>query len=908
MNHSIHQLLARACFHAHIGVAAACLATLSPQSNAQVSLWNGTSGLWTDPANWQGGLVPNSPTSIAQFDAQGIYTITHPATSTTLLGLNLLNQTSLLNFQGGSIINVGMNGIHNDSFILLNSTNTLAPTQIFATEPFALTGSGFLSLNAPADDLEAASLAAADSETVILHAAPHVVRGTGTIHANLHNNSIIEADLPQRTLRLATHPKFNTGAISAINGSILRLESPLVQSGTGVVRADNSLVQISAPISNGSLVASGSNGLFKFSSGTSLDNVTLSGEASVEETTAIYESLTNHGSLRIPPMSSQTVAGINFYSSSAFLIGGTGEIVLSANNAASGVASIQFRDRSTHLAGHTIRGEGSINSTLLFTNLGMIVADVSSKNLNVNLDLHVNGGTLAVRNNGRLRMSGELHQIDQGEILADNCTLLLDDLGLRSIRGGFLRSSGEFGLLQLSQRSATLIDVTFDGILHIDSTTLSIQGSLTNNGTLVVSAPGDRATVRGSNDVILKGTGTLVLNDRDGAQIELLQPAYFLTNSRTHTIRGEGSINANIRNEGLIISDRVGKRLDIRSPNQTGAFNSGDLIAQNGSELFTFFPVIQTPDLGRIFASGGVVTLRSQISDGALYSNSGGIIRITNGPLDRVRNYASIVIPSGSSCTVRETIENSGTITINETGFNSTTRLNFNPLLVVTGSGQLILNSTPDALDAAAINNPNVDPQGQIVLPQGQSIAGNGSILGHFVIQGALMPGLETNDTSNPIGVIGIPPAGSLSLAPTSLVELQISGPGSFEVDRITSQSPINLEGGLRITMLDGYVPTPGDSWTILTASPISGTFSQLLLPSSNSGTSFRIVYTDERVVLEYYCTADINSDGGVDGGDIQSFFSYWEDSEPRADVNNDGGVDGADIELFFGLWERGGC
>jgi hypothetical protein len=55
-------------------------------------------------------------------------------------------------------------------------------------------------------------------------------------------------------------------------------------------------------------------------------------------------------------------------------------------------------------------------------------------------------------------------------------------------------------------------------------------------------------------------------------------------------------------------------------------------------------------------------------------------------------------------------------------------------------------------------------------------------------------------------------------------------------------------------------------------------------------------------------CPADFNQDGGVDGGDIDSFFIAWESGDSAADVNQDGGVDGGDIDVFFAAWEAGGC
>jgi hypothetical protein len=55
-------------------------------------------------------------------------------------------------------------------------------------------------------------------------------------------------------------------------------------------------------------------------------------------------------------------------------------------------------------------------------------------------------------------------------------------------------------------------------------------------------------------------------------------------------------------------------------------------------------------------------------------------------------------------------------------------------------------------------------------------------------------------------------------------------------------------------------------------------------------------------------CPADFNADGGVDGADVESFFTAWEAGEVSADVNADGGVDGGDVQTFFVAWERGGC
>ena len=55
-------------------------------------------------------------------------------------------------------------------------------------------------------------------------------------------------------------------------------------------------------------------------------------------------------------------------------------------------------------------------------------------------------------------------------------------------------------------------------------------------------------------------------------------------------------------------------------------------------------------------------------------------------------------------------------------------------------------------------------------------------------------------------------------------------------------------------------------------------------------------------------CRADFNRDGGIDGGDLESFFAAWETASEDADVNQDGGIDGADVGVFFHAWERSSC
>lgn len=58
--------------------------------------------------------------------------------------------------------------------------------------------------------------------------------------------------------------------------------------------------------------------------------------------------------------------------------------------------------------------------------------------------------------------------------------------------------------------------------------------------------------------------------------------------------------------------------------------------------------------------------------------------------------------------------------------------------------------------------------------------------------------------------------------------------------------------------------------------------------------------------ILNQGCIADINQDGGVDGADLETFFTAWANNDWITDANEDGGIDGADVESFFVHWLSG--
>jgi hypothetical protein len=58
------------------------------------------------------------------------------------------------------------------------------------------------------------------------------------------------------------------------------------------------------------------------------------------------------------------------------------------------------------------------------------------------------------------------------------------------------------------------------------------------------------------------------------------------------------------------------------------------------------------------------------------------------------------------------------------------------------------------------------------------------------------------------------------------------------------------LDGTLSIKLVNGFVPTVGDTFTILTGSAISGTFTTVTGTSINSSEHFEVNYTSTAITL----------------------------------------------------------
>ncbi len=147
----------------------------------------------------------------------------------------------------------------------------------------------------------------------------------------------------------------------------------------------------------------------------------------------------------------------------------------------------------------------------------------------------------------------------------------------------------------------------------------------------------------------------------------------------------------------------------------------------------------------------------------------------------------------------------------------------------------------------------------------------------------------------------------TLTLGPTSLLEFGLAGTtkadGLGDAGQFSAidADVVTLDGDLNIFLVDGFAPSLGDTFQIITGLR-TGTFNPVAFPTLPGGLSWEIQYDPGAVLLKILgsFSADFDTDGDVDLDDL----SQWRTSfgnDAGADVDADGDSDGND----FLAWQR---
>ena len=349
---------------------------------------------------------------------------------------------------------------------------------------------------------------------------------------------------------------------------------------------------------------------------------------------------------------------------------------------------------------NVIAGAGSIGAgQLTLVNDGVINANKATPLvIDTGASVITNAGTLEATTAGNLLL----------ESIVDNSAGTISAIGagavvsfINSILGGTLTSSGGGVIRTLPGSTALdgqgLHPVTNTGTVQVaDATTLSLLGSISNAGSIVLTSTGDGTNLLiGSPQVTLSGKGKIVLAGSAASQI-LSGGAGFALVNVDNTISGAGGINVALTNSGIISADQT----SALSVNSSSLTNTGTMQATNkGGLVIQSSTVMNAGGTIQATTAGSHVDLAtSTVMGGSLHTAAGGVIDTSGGgTLDglsagAVTSDATILVRDNENLTLLGTISNAATISQTAVNGISDIRLG-SPIVTLTGGGKLLMSN-----------------------------------------------------------------------------------------------------------------------------------------------------------------------------------------------------------------------
>jgi hypothetical protein len=425
-------------------------------------------------------------------------------------------------------------------------------------------------------------------------------------------------------------------------------------------------------------------------------------------------------------------------------------------------------------------------------------------------------------------------------------------------------------------------NLTINGSLSVNDSGLNasftVSGSLTNfdpaTKTLTGGGIGVRDDISGTANVIFRFNGADIVNNASSIGLS----------TATSKIVDQNGLDA-FRNFAHNLAAGIVSFTD-HNFTSAGAFTNDGTLSINGQNLPTVFTVngsLTNFDPATRTLTGGVYRLFGS------FSNMSATATLRFNGADIVHNAADFTLGRNSALLdqsnnngLRNFVDNtkSGTFQLLGQSFAAPTDFtnagtifisNFDPSQVfsVAGGHSYIQTGGETSLGGSVMTAANVLIQGGII-HHGGTINGNVNVsrgtiaptsgggggdvdlsgAGIIVVPGSyLIPGPDTMTIN-----------GNLALGADAHYSMVIRNNTAGEFDTMTVSGSATFGGTLDVALVNGFVPQPGDSFTVLTAGPpITGAFTNAAnggrFPTTDGRGSFIATYSDNHLVLSNFQT-----------------------------------------------------
>ncbi|MBI4581546.1 MAG: choice-of-anchor D domain-containing protein, partial [Planctomycetes bacterium] len=347
-------------------------------------------------------------------------------------------------------------------------------------------------------------------------------------------------------------------------------------------------------------------------------------------------------------------------------------------------------------------------------------------------------------------------------------------------------------------QTAFLSDLTNAGTFIADNnSTTHVAGTITNNGTMTISAGASLTDLVVDAAAILTGGGSVTLS---GGNARVLGSG-MLTNAAGHTIQGQGSFGLNtirVVNDGLIDANVNGAVLLLDPSNGGNVFNNGILEASDGGIMNL------SGNAGGTFTNNGTIQALNgsavqTVSSGVVTNNVAGTL--TGGSYRSVStgDASSVALngPGVSAIAADTTVELSGaaaTMTFGGTALHSSLVTNSGALKILDGHTFNMTNALANngilSLGGAGLADATLDSGGNI------TNTATGEIFGHGTIEDTILnSGLvrAANGTLTLHGLID-GQSGTIQIDPGASMDLSGAG-GDSDTDFLIHNG-VNLNLG----------------------------------------------------------------------------------------------------------------